>query len=102
MGHTEMLRRRYKRLLARHGMPDMKFHMLRHIAGSLSIRETGNWKGEQKLLGHASMATTMQVYAHLFADSVTIDVATLNLAYHVESRDEVDDTPTPKRGREQA
>jgi len=87
----DTLRKRFDRLVERHGLPHMKFHMLRHIAGSLYIKETGSIQGAQKLLGHSKMSTTMTVYAHLFGDSIRADVERLNRAYASKVDDKVDD-----------
>lgn len=39
-----------------------KMHMARHTAGQRVLDKTGNLKAVQKLLGHASIATTADVY----------------------------------------
>lgn len=45
------------------GIADFRFHDLRHTAGTRLLRETGNLKLVQKLLGHETIATTTK-YAH--------------------------------------
>ncbi len=61
-------RRNYMRpALADSGLPDMRFHDLRHTFASLAIAagfapyKTSRW------LGHASVATTDLIYAHMYA-----------------------------------
>ncbi len=49
---------------------DLTFHGLRHTAGTRVTRKTGNLKLAQKLLGHASVATTAGFYAHATEDDL--------------------------------
>lgn len=49
---------------------DLTFHGLRHTAGTRITRKTGNLKLAQKLLGHASVATTAGFYAHATEDDL--------------------------------
>jgi integrase len=44
----------------------INFHVLRHTAGSLLIAEGATLKEVQEFLGHASPATTQNIYWHLF------------------------------------
>jgi site-specific recombinase XerD len=47
-------------------LPDMSPHELRHIATSLVVSSGANVKAVQRMLGHASAAMTLDVYADLF------------------------------------
>lgn len=49
---------------------NLTFHGLRHTAGTRVTRQTGNLKLAQKLLGHASLATTAGFYAHATEDDL--------------------------------
>jgi len=49
-------------------------HDLRHTAASLAISAGANVKAVQRMLGHASAAMTLDVYAGLFNDDLD-DVA---------------------------
>jgi hypothetical protein len=40
------------------------FHLLRHTAGTLLHKQTGNLKLTQKQLGHAQMSITADLYVH--------------------------------------
>jgi integrase len=54
----------------RAGLPDVRFHDLRHYAVSSLIRFSGATPKEiQKFAGHASQQTTYDTYGHLWADS---------------------------------
>ncbi|MFI7279091.1 tyrosine-type recombinase/integrase [Micromonospora chersina] len=43
---------------------------LRHTAASLAVAEGANVKAVQQMLGHASAAMTLDVYADLFEDDL--------------------------------
>lgn len=46
----------------------MRFHDLRHLYASHLIRQGRGVKAVQEMLGHASAATTLNTYTHLWAD----------------------------------
>ena len=48
------------------GVERLRIHDLRHTAASLAIEAGANVKGVQRMLGHASAAITLDVYADLF------------------------------------
>lgn len=48
----------------------MTAHALRHTAASLAISAGANVKAVQRMLGHASAAMTLDVYADLFDDDL--------------------------------
>jgi len=50
--------------------PDVTPHDLRHTAASLAISAGANAKAVQRMLGHASAAMTLDVYADLFEDDL--------------------------------
>jgi integrase len=52
------------------GMPGMTPHDLRHTAASLAVQAGANVKAVQRMLGHASAAMTLDVYAGLFGDAL--------------------------------
>jgi integrase len=56
------------------GIPGLRPHDLRHTAASLAIAAGANVKAVQRMLGHASAAMTLDVYAGLFSDDLD-DVA---------------------------
>lgn len=55
---------------ARAGLPGVTPHDLRHTAASLAISAGANVKAVQLMLGHASAAMTLDVYAGLFGDDL--------------------------------
>ncbi|MCC8909456.1 tyrosine-type recombinase/integrase [Curtobacterium sp. GD1] len=52
------------------GVPPLTPHDLRHTAASLAISAGANVKAVQRMLGHASAAMTLDVYADLFDDDL--------------------------------
>lgn len=53
------------------GFPQITPHDLRHTAASLAISAGANVKILQRMLGHASAAMTLDVYADLFPEDLT-------------------------------
>ena len=51
-------------------LTDVSPHDLRHTAASLAIQRGANVKAVQRMLGHASAAMTLDVYAGLFSDDL--------------------------------
>ena len=52
------------------GVPPLTLHDLRHTAASLAVQAGANVKVIQRMLGHASAAMTLDVYADLFEDDL--------------------------------
>lgn len=70
-----------RRAMKRSGLKDAKglrgIHDLRHHSGMQILRETGNLRLAQRLLGHADIKSTM-VYAHAIEDDVKAGLAALS------------------------
>jgi len=60
--------RAWHRILQQAGLPRMPFHSLRHTSASLLLRQGVSPRLIQQRLGHADIAVTLQVYAHLMED----------------------------------
>jgi integrase len=56
----------------------MSIHDLRRTAASLAVSAGANVKTVQRMLGHASAAMTLDVYADLFDDDPDAVAAALN------------------------
>jgi integrase len=63
------------------GLPGLTPHELRHTAASLAVAAGANVKAVQQMLGHASAAMTLDVYAGLFADDLDGVADQLDRAY---------------------
>ncbi len=55
----------FKKLLKQAGLPNIRFHDLRHSAASLLLSLGIHPKVVQELLGHTQISITMDVYSHL-------------------------------------
>jgi integrase len=55
----------FKPLLKRAGLPDIRFHDLRHTCATLLLSHGHHPKLVQDLLGHASVAMTLDRYSHV-------------------------------------
>jgi integrase len=64
MEAANLLRRAYWPLLKKAGLPRIPFHALRHTAASLLLRKGVHPKIVQELLGHSSIAITLDLYSH--------------------------------------
>lgn len=60
----------FKTALAKADLSPMTLHDLRHTAASMSISAGANVKAVQRMLGHASAAMTLDIYADLFDDDL--------------------------------
>ena len=63
-------RRSFDRAASSVGLPGLTPHELRHTAASLAVSAGANVKAVQRMLGHASAAMTLDVYAGLFGDDL--------------------------------
>ena len=61
----DYITRRFRELMAKHGMPKIRFHDLRHSCASLMIAHGFSLKDIQEWLGHANITMTANVYSHL-------------------------------------
>jgi integrase len=55
----------FKRLLKTAGLPDMRFHDPRHTAATLPLSRGVHPQVVSEMLGHADIAITLRVYAHV-------------------------------------
>ena len=54
----------YKQLLKQLGIPDLKFHGLRHSFATRCIESQCDYKTVSVILGHANISTTLNLYVH--------------------------------------
>ncbi len=62
---SNLRRRSYMPLLKRANLPRITFHDLRHTCASLLFQRSVHPKFVQELLGHASVAITLDTYSHM-------------------------------------
>jgi site-specific recombinase XerD len=79
MYSEQYMNRQLKELCHASGIQkDITFHCARHTFATIYLRNSQNdYKGLQKLLGHANIAETMK-YAHVSDDDVIINIQGLN------------------------
>ncbi|MDP9427049.1 MAG: site-specific integrase [Actinomycetota bacterium] len=62
---TNLRKRSFAPLLVRAGLPHMTFHQLRHTAATILLLKNVNPKIVSEMLGHASIAITLDTYSHV-------------------------------------
>lgn len=62
---TNLIRRSFHPLLERAGLPRMRFHGLRHTAATLLLGQGVHPKIVSEMLGHSSIAITLDLYSHV-------------------------------------
>lgn len=62
---SNLRQRSFKPLLKTAGLPDISFHDLRHTCASLLFQRNVHPKFVQELLGHSSVAVTLDTYSHM-------------------------------------
>lgn len=61
----ETLSKNYKKIVVMLGLPDLRFHDMRHTFAVISLQAGDDIKTVQENLGHHSAAFTMDTYAHV-------------------------------------
>ena len=62
VGRQELVMRSFKPLLIKAGLPDIRFHDLRHTCATLLLGKGVHAKFVQELLGHATISATIEKY----------------------------------------
>lgn len=57
--------RRFRKLLAAAGLPELRYHDLRHAAATLMAALGVSPRTAMEVLGHAQSSTTMEIYTHV-------------------------------------
>ena len=65
MNRQNLNSRSFKPLLERTGLPNIRFHDLRHTCATLLLGQGVHPKFVQELLGHATIAITLDTYSHV-------------------------------------
>ncbi len=74
-----MIRRSFRLILMKAGLPMMTFHQLRHSAASLLLAMGVHPKIVQELLGHATVSITLDLYSHTLPSLQEEAVGRLNI-----------------------
>ncbi len=80
-----MIRRSFRLILVKAGLPIIRFHDLRHSAASLLLSLGVHAKIVQELLGHSQISLTLDTYSHVLPSLQEEAVSRLNtlLSTHV-------------------
>jgi integrase len=65
LDRRDLTSRRFKPLLKRAGLPQIRFHDLRHTCATLLLTKNVNPKVVSEMLGHSSIAITLDTYSHV-------------------------------------
>jgi len=65
LNRQNVTQRSFKPLLLRAGLPKIRFHDLRHTCATLLLGKGVHPKFVQELLGHSTIAITLDTYSHI-------------------------------------
>jgi len=65
---SHCLSKRFTQKLSEAGLPQIRFHDLRHLHATLLIHSGANLQATAKRMGHSSIKTTIQTYIHSMED----------------------------------
>jgi integrase len=65
LNRHNLIRRSFKPLLERAGLPGVRFHDLRHTCATLLLTRNVNPKIVSEMLGHSTIAITLDTYSHV-------------------------------------
>lgn len=68
MEHSNVRIRSFQPLLEKAGLPNIRLHDLRHTAATLLLLQGVHVKVVSEMLGHASIAITLDLYSHVLPD----------------------------------
>jgi integrase len=89
--HPRNLFRAFQRLLKRAGLPEIRFHDLRHSCASILAAQGVPARVAMEILGHASITTTQNVYTHVLDDSKRGAVDVMDRLFGEQGTDREDD-----------
>lgn len=76
--YPKFLQSHFKMLLEDAGLPDIRFHDLRHTNATLLLRASVPPKVVSAMLGHSSIGLTMDTYSHVYPDMQAGAVASID------------------------
>jgi integrase len=65
LNRHNLTQRSFRPLLERAGLPQIRFHDLRHTCATILLSQGVHAKFVQELLGHSTIAITLDTYSHV-------------------------------------
>ena len=78
---TNLRKRSFAPLLERAELPAITFHQLRHTAATILLLKNVNPKVVSEMLGHATIAITLDTYSHVLPNMQDSAVAAMEEAF---------------------
>jgi integrase len=75
-----LIRQSFKPPLVRAGLPGIRFHDLRHTCATLLLTRNVNPKIVSEMLGHSTIAITLDTYSHVLPNIRDQDAAAMEQA----------------------
>jgi integrase len=85
MRGNHILQRNFSPILTRAGLPQMRFHDLRHTAATLLLIQGVHPKIVSEMLGHSTVSMTLDTYSHVLPDMQRDATAAFVIAYLARS-----------------
>jgi integrase len=80
LNQVQLTRATFHPLLRKAELPRIRFHDLRHTAATLLLGRAVNPKIVSEMLGHASIAITLDIYSHVLPDMQAQAAAAMDMA----------------------
>jgi integrase len=81
------LQRHFAPILARAQLPAIRFHDLRHTAATLLLRQGVHPKVVQEMLGHSTIAMTLDIYSHVMPDMQAAAVGAMDALLRADEQE---------------
>ena len=63
--HPKVVSNQFRKAVARHGLPYLSIHGLRHSCATLALQAGVHPKVVQERLGHSTISITLDIYSHV-------------------------------------
>jgi integrase len=84
-----LVKRSFKRLVEKAGFPpELRFHDLRHTAATILLSRGVNVKVVSEMLGHADIAITLRIYAHVIPNMQQVAADVMDSLFVVNVKEE--------------
>lgn len=94
---SNLRQRSFARLLKRADLPHIRFHDLRHTCATLLLSQNTHPKFVQELLGHATIAITLDTYSHVVPGMGNHTARAMENALDGEAQEEKDTEDASER-----